>query len=213
MKKLALRLGMDLPRFGNGLVAGRDANEFIMKILQAFVRLQVRNGSAADPKVTLSDSNLIIELPNGSGGSSGVASSLFVGTLTSVSPDYLTCSPYSELTQTATGSLPVIVAKEAKHRCSSLYNGNPSSANPAVVLGVSHTYTFANNIDANGINNVTRTDSYSSTTEDQRIIPPWVFGDIIYAISCPSIVVDTTTTPNTTTNWLYYAGSRQWAKI
>lgn len=135
---------------------------------------------------------------------------LFVGTIFQVYPDYLLCYPYTEFSDT-TGTDHIIVAKQYEHRCSDLYAGNFGNADPKTIMGVDHTYTFADNIDSNGINNVTRTDTYSSTTETQIIVPPWVFGDIIYAISCPTIIVDDASSPKKYSTLVHACESRQWA--
>lgn len=91
--KLNLRQGMDMPHFGRGVVSGDDANELLVKPIQAFVKMQIVTGKDATGKLVLSDSNAILQLPNptlggGGGGGSGV---ITVFTVTGVNSDTWQC--------------------------------------------------------------------------------------------------------------------------
>ncbi len=112
------------------------------------------------------------------------------------------------------------MAKQYKHR---------NSLESEEIYDDTHTYTYAEDTDEPEPEeeddhrlNVIRTVDDGTDTEDQRIVPPWLRGDIIYAISArtgavvPAVDLDPEAAeddPDMDITFLHMGESRQWARV
>ena len=138
--------------------------------------------------------------------SKGGNASTFRGKLKSLDDDFVTCHSWDGTTE---GSTDVLVLKSPKLFVSLV------SAN---VMDEGHSYSYEDNLDGDEINNITRTDTLTSgprsgKTEDQRVEPPWVKDDEIFAISIDPVTVTKADDTTVTVSWLMIAPWRQWAEI
>lgn len=147
----------------------------------------------------------------------GTAVSVRMLKLHQVESDYLVCHSWDGETE---GETPIYVAKQYKHR---------NSLESEDVYGDTHSYTYAEDTDEPEPEeeddhrlNVIRTVDDGTDTEDQRIVPPWLRGDIIYAISArtgavvPAEDLDPEAEeddPDTVINFLHMGEARQWARV
>jgi hypothetical protein len=111
--------------------------------------------------------------------------------------DYLVCCTWDG---TTLGTDEVAIAKEYKHRISLTIE---------TILGTDHNYTYT--ADPGGDpDNPIRHDDDGSDIEDQRIVPPWCPGDIIYADPADTGVTDV---DGNAIDLLLRSDSRQWAAL
>jgi hypothetical protein len=154
-----------------------------------------------------------------------------------VRDDYLICRSWDAESETVGGS-DILVAKQYKHR---------NSIEAEEVYGTTNEYTYADDEDEPFVEfeednpwgdeaadfeeggamfevrlNVIRTVDDGTDTEEQRIVPPWLRGDIIYAISArtgvsvPATELDPEADPEdpaVTVTFLHVGEARQWARI
>lgn len=121
----------------------------------------------------LDDSVKLIEVDLGSGGGGGASGPYRVK---QVMGDYLVCVSWDGTTE---GTDDVYIAKEWKHR---------NSLTGEIILGEDHTYTYEADVDDL---NVIRHDAVpaTSTTTDERIVPPWVLNEEVMAVTAKTGVV------------------------
>ena len=134
--------------------------------------------------------------PAGSGGGGGASGPYRVK---QVMGDYLVCVSWDGTTE---GTDDVYIAKEWKHR---------NSLTGETILGEAHTYTYeADADDPDGLN-VIRHDEVAatSTTTDERLVPPWVQDEEIMAVAAKTGV---TTEDGTDVALLVTGRSGQWAE-
>jgi hypothetical protein len=111
--------------------------------------------------------------------------------------DYLVCYTWDG---TTAGTDEIAIAKQYKHRI---------SLTTETILGTDHSYSYS--ADPGGDpDNPIRHDDDSSDIEDQRIVPPWCPGDIIYADSADTGVQDV---DGNDIGLLVRSDSRQWAAL
>jgi hypothetical protein len=155
----------------------------------------------------------VIVPTGGSKRGGGTSVEMFV--LMSVEDDYLVCREWDGV---AAGSDDVLVAKQYKHRC---------SVSGERVMGFDWIYAHYDDPDDTSGNNVIRraTKLGPNSTEEWRIVPPWVTswtddaipeapvfhpGEIIYAIEAETGV---TGTDGGDIEYLDCCSSRIWARI
>lgn len=191
--EISIHNRMQIPRF----TAGKDGPSpfsagtmnLLLRILEALCNPQIkRTGRDA---VTVSDGNFLIEIKSDSSGTGSAAKMM---KLVSVQDDYLTCHSWDGTTE---GTDPIYVAKQYAHRC---------SLTGETIYGTAHTYTYAAGPDSD---NKVRTDTDGSNTEDQRIIRPWIPGEILFPVAAEATGVTVSGTPLTLVDF----SSRQWARI
>src|SRR5580765_7504078 len=97
--------------------------------------------------------------------------------LRDVKGDYLVAHSWDGDTE---GTQDIYIAKEPEHR---------ESVTDETILGVDHTFTYSDgpsedwDVETAARFNRVRHDNDGSTTEDQRIVPPWKDGLVIHAIT------------------------------
>lgn len=125
-----------------------------------------------------------------------------------VEDDYLVCRAFDGAG--FEGSKDIYVAKQFKHRCSLVGE---------TVLGTAYTYAYADDPSepAPKQNKIRTVTDPGSNTEQQRIVPPWCPGDVIYAVTCRTGVIRTVSSGggDITVGLLLLdcCSSRQWARI
>ena len=136
----------------------------------------------------------LVEVMLGVGGSSSTQGPFQIQ---SVQSDYVTCFAYDPDTEKASNQTAVYIAKEEKHQ---------NSLTAETIFGIVHNYTYQAGLNPPvGLNpadsnNPFRIDSYNSTQEVQRIVPPWICGasgDIIMAFPARTGVMDPHNNPTT----------------
>lgn len=125
--------------------------------------------------------------------SSGVQEFKFV----SAEDDYIVCHTWDGTTE---GTDPINIAKQPELRC---------SLTSETILGTLHSYTYS--ADPGGDpDNPIRHDDDGVSPEDQRVVPPWAPGQVIYAISAETGVNDLSSNP---IGLLEMSNSREWAAL
>lgn len=124
--------------------------------------------------------------------------------LKNVKGDYLVCHSWDGTTE---GTRNVFIAKEELHR---------ESLTAETVLGVAHTYTYADGpseawaVGTAATYNRTRTD-VGSITEDQRITPPWRENEVFHATQSQTGVTTDVDDGSRVVTLLITGRSCQWA--
>jgi hypothetical protein len=200
------RKGAKIPRFqagkdGPSAFSASDMNRLV-DALNAWLNPKIVRGDKDDIKI--SDSNVLITLAQGEG--TGEPQRMYkLATPTAERPtvvedDYLICRTWDG---TTLGTTDVKIAKQFKHRL---------SLTSETVLNETHNYTYA--ADSNDTStykqNKIRTVTVGSETEEQRIVPPWCPGDIIFADIAENTGV---TVGDTELTLIDTSESRQWARI
>ncbi len=138
------------------------------------------------------------------GGGSGI-SPLKQYRIKDVKDDYLVCRSWNSDDETD-GDTDIFIAKEYKHR---------ETLTSETILGVDHDYTYADGpsedwaVGTDSTYNRTRSDDDGSSTESQRLVPPWVEDEIISAIPAKTGV---TTEDDDVVSLLIVGRSTQWCK-
>jgi hypothetical protein len=188
--------GRRIPRFNPGpagpqISSARDMN-VIVDALNSLLNLQIKRGEIDD--VMISDSNALIQVAQftpSSGGSGGASVSMFK--LQSVQGDYITSHTWDGSTE---GGTDIYIAKDPKHR---------ESLTSESIFGTTHDYTYSAGPDSL---NRYRTDDDGTRTQKELLTPPWVGGEIVYAVSATTGVL----VGGEDVGRLLISPARQWAK-
>ena len=202
-----VKSGAKIPLFQPGkrgpkIFSASDMNNLV-KVLNAFLNLKLIRGES--DSFEISESNAILKLKSGDGTGGTTLSMFKLATPTAerqkvVEDDYVICRTWDG---TTLGDTDVKVSKDYALRC---------SLTGETVMGVEYDYTYAaDSEDASTypqgkVRTVTDPDNF---TEDQRVIRPWVPGEVIWAAKCSTGV----TVDSVPVEWLEIKPCRQWAKI
>jgi hypothetical protein len=124
--------------------------------------------------------------------------------------DYLTCRTW-DFSSEGGGDIKVALPFRLRRN---ITGGMGSYYGQVIKEDVTHTYTYADDLDLDGINNVIRTDSYSSTTEDQKVTPAWYLNEVVIGTPIANaFCIDDDGTTKLSIPWILTCESRQWAAI
>lgn len=118
--------------------------------------------------------------------------------LKTVQSDYITCRTWDG---SSDGATDIHIAKPYKWR---------NSIASDLLQGITHTYTYTSNVDGLGVDNVSRINSWSSTSETEMMFPVWVFNEIIHAVPMNHTGV---TVSGKELKLLMVSSPRQWGKV
>lgn len=183
----SIRPGVRMPWFRKGQFVSASKLNRISKVVQALANGSVQKGPSAE--FILTDGNCIIQIPDDSGDSAGVAVQPM--TVVSHSTEHIVCTDVSGST--------VNIAKPEALRFPL------GGTNSRTIGGVTYTFTSYNTT------NQTRHVAWAGGTEDQVIVDQYLASDVIWAAQVQSTGVSVSGVP------LIYldvnVGARAWARI
>jgi hypothetical protein len=114
----------------------------------------------------------------------------------SVYGDYVVCHDWDGTTE---GTEDIYIAKPPDLR---------ESLTSEILYGLTHGYSYAAGED---VNNRKRIHTVSPDIQRERVVPPWIGGQIIYAIECDTGVTTEAVHGEVAVDWLMISPSRTWA--